>query len=109
MPGRDLYVFDLDGTLCDTLPDITRAVNAALAEVGIPRRKSGEVRGFLGEGARELVARSAGWHHEDVRLPVLIERYRAHYRTALVAETRPYDGVEATLPRLGAYEVVVLE
>jgi len=107
MSSRDLFVFDLDGTLCDTLPDITRAVNGALLAVGRPPRAASEVRVFLGGGARELVGRAAGWDELDPRLDSLVERYRACYREALVQETRLYDGVEATLSRLGAPAAVL--
>ncbi|MEO6954090.1 MAG: HAD-IA family hydrolase [Polyangia bacterium] len=99
---HDLYVFDLDGTLLHTLPDITRALNAALVEVGRPVRTGAEVRSFLGEGARELVGKAASWPRTHEGLDALVERYRHHYRQALVIDTRPYPGVVETLARITA-------
>lgn len=51
----DTYVFDLDGTLLDTLDDLTSSVNAALEAFGCPVRSREEVRGFVGNGIRLLV------------------------------------------------------
>ena len=96
----DLYVFDLDGTLLHTLPDITRALNAALAEAGRPTRTHDEVRSFLGEGARELVGQAASYPRTHDGLDTLVERYRHHYRQALVVDTRPYPDVIETLARI---------
>ncbi|MFR1982927.1 MAG: HAD hydrolase-like protein [Christensenellaceae bacterium] len=55
----DTYVFDLDGTLLDTLDDLTSSVNAALEAFGCPVRSREEVRGFVGNGIRLLVRRAA--------------------------------------------------
>ena len=103
----DLYVFDLDGTLLHTLPDITRALNAALAEAGRPVRTHDEVRSFLGEGARELVSKAAALPQSHEVLDTLVERYRHHYRQGLVVDTRPYPGVVETLARI-AMPIAVL-
>ena len=99
---HDLYVFDLDGTLLDTLPDITRALNTALAAAALGTRTHDEVRSFLGEGARELVGKAAGWPHTHEGLDALVEAYRHCYRQALVVDTRPYPGVVETLARITA-------
>jgi phosphoglycolate phosphatase len=103
---HDLYVFDLDGTLVDSLPDITAALNAALAKAGLPTRALSEVRGFLGDGARELTRRAAGDGPSETELDVLVASYREHYRRDLVRETRLYAGLDLLLPQLPACAVL---
>lgn len=105
-----LLVFDLDGTLVDSMEDLTTAVNAALAAVApgawpLPRAR---VRALIGSGARNLVARSlaaAGLEHpvDDV-LPIFLERYRG----CLLDKTRPYPGVPEALDRLADRTLAVL-
>ncbi len=104
---HDLYVFDLDGTLVDSLPDITAALNAALLASGHAARPAlHEVRGFLGDGARELVRRAVGDGPSEAALDQLVAGYRARYREALVRETRLYAGLGALLPTLPACAVL---
>ncbi len=103
--GYDFYIFDLDGTLCDTLPDIAAALNAALKEAGHAERSPEQVRSYLGEGARDLVHKASG--APDAQLDDLVERYRANYRKSLVAGTRLYDGVREKLAALGAPAAVL--
>ncbi len=103
---HDLYVFDLDGTLVDSLPDITTALNAALLASGHAARALHEVRGFLGDGARELVRRAVGDGPSESALDDLVASYRARYGQALVRETRLYAGLEALLPTLPACAVL---
>src|SRR5262249_30979329 len=97
-----LVVFDLDGTLVDSVQDIATATNQALARVapGTKPLPLAEVRAFVGEGATVLLERSlmrAGIaaRADDV-LPVFLERYRA----CLLATTRLYPGVAEALDAL---------
>jgi phosphoglycolate phosphatase len=107
MARRDLYVFDLDGTLVDTLPDITRALNAALAERGVAPRDAAEVRGFLGTGGRDLCRRALGGEPSPEIVEQVFERYRARYRDSLTAGSRVYPGIAAVLGQLGAPAAVI--
>src|SRR5687767_7697696 len=102
MARCDLYVFDLDGTLVDTLPDIARALNAALAERGAAPRTPLEVRGFLGHGGRDLCRRGLGGEPAPEIVEQVFDRYRAHYRDSLTAGSQVYPGIEAVLGRIGA-------
>ncbi len=99
-PAYDLYVFDLDGTLVDSLPDIAAALNEALGHAQLPTRSLAEVRGYLGDGARELVRRAAGPASSEVAIDQLVRGYLDAYATQLIARTRPYPGIEALLARL---------
>jgi phosphoglycolate phosphatase len=105
-----LIVFDLDGTLVDSVRDLAAAVNAALARLvpGTPALPLEDIRAFVGEGARVLVERSlrrAGLGHaaDDV-LPVFLESYRSR----LLDTTRLYPGVREALERLEGRTLAVL-
>jgi phosphoglycolate phosphatase len=112
MSWRDvrLVVFDLDGTLIDSLRDLAEALNAALAELApqtAPLSLS-QVRRFIGDGARVLVTRSlaaAGLSiSADELLPVFIAAYRRH----LLEHTTLYAGVREALDALRGRELAVL-
>ena len=92
-------VFDLDGTLLDTLEDLYRAVNAALDRHSLPRRTRNEVRLFVGNGVELLIRRAvpAGCD-EEIILSTLAD-FKATYAAICKDNTKPYDGI---LPMLTA-------
>lgn len=92
-----LAVFDLDGTLVDSVDDLAASVNHALAAVGLPPRTRAEVEGFVGEGARRLVERAVGGRAELVE-PALAA-WHLHYEAHCLDRTRVYPGVDAALAR----------
>ncbi len=94
-----LAVFDLDGTLVDSVDDLHASVNHALRAVGLPSRTVEEVRGFVGEGARVLVTRAVAPRGELVE-PALAA-WRSHYEAHCLDRTRPYPGIEAVLAGAG--------
>jgi phosphoglycolate phosphatase len=94
-----LAIFDLDGTLIDSVDDIAAAVNHGLTGVGLPPRARDEIRGFIGDGARVLLARAVG-PRGDLLEPALAG-WRAHYEAHLLDRTRPYPGVPEVLARAG--------
>ncbi len=94
-----LAVFDLDGTLVDSVDDLHASVNHALASLGQPLRSRDEVRSFVGEGARVLLARSVAPRDELVE-PALAA-WRAHYAEHLLDRTRAYEGIPALLAGAG--------
>ncbi len=93
-----LVVFDLDGTLLDTLDDLTSATNAALKKHGYSTRTKAEVRSFIGDGIVKLMERAVGKEGADI--PQMIVDFRAHYAVHCKDETRPYAGVKDLLKRL---------
>lgn len=102
MEHKRLAVFDLDGTLLDTLQDLTNAVNAALNRYGFPQRTSEEVRRFVGNGIRKLIERALP---PDCPSEASESVYRAcleHYHAHATDLTRPYDGIPALLNQLKA-------
>ena len=88
----ETIVFDLDGTLLDTLDDLAASVNAALAQCSLPLRTREEVRGFVGNGIVDLMKRASGEENHPKKQD-LIAAFKAHYGAHCKDETRPYDGV----------------
>lgn len=90
-----IAVFDLDGTLVDSLEDLHASVNHALGSLGLPRRNLEEVRGYVGEGARVLLERAVApeVHLADEALAL----WRPHYEAHLLDRTRPYPGIPELL------------
>ena len=98
-------VFDLDGTLVDTAPDLVRALNETMDLEGLPRVKLDTVRALVGQGARALIeraARLAGVRFQDDRLDQLTEAFVAFYRADIAAASRPFPGVTEALDSLAA-------
>ena len=96
----DLVIFDLDGTLLDTLGDLAGAANRALSEAGFPGRSNEEVRRFIGDGAANLIRRSLpDGVPEDVCAAVLA-RFRVLYGEHVNDVTEPFKGIPELLAAL---------
>jgi phosphoglycolate phosphatase len=95
----DAVLFDLDGTLVDSLSDIAASVNHVLGELGHPILDLDTIRGHVGDGARSLVERCLPAGVGPAAVDEALVRYQARYRSHLVVHTRPFDGV---VPLLGA-------
>ena len=95
-------IWDLDGTLLDTLDDLTASVGAALAQSGLPPRGRDEVRAFVGDGVRKLVARCLPDGEADARFDAVHAAFVRHYGAHSRDRTRPYDGVIELLDALAA-------
>ena len=101
----DTVIFDLDGTLLDTLDDLAAAINAALDTHGFPQRTREEVRAFVGNGVVKLVDRAvpagtASPEKEKV-LKIFKEYYSAHSRDL----TQPYPGIPELVEELEKYGI----
>ena len=94
------YLFDMDGTLLDTLADLTAAVNHTLARYGYPRRTIEQVRKGLGNGAVKLMAAMLPQGEETPGFADIMRDYRAWYQAHACVETCPYPGVPEMLKRL---------
>ena len=100
--GYTMYetiVFDLDGTLLDTLDDLTAAVNAALSAYGLPSRTKEEVRGFIGNGIVKLMERAVG-NTEGADFQSILETFKGYYKDHCADFTKPYDGIMPLLQEL---------
>ena len=100
MPAYKTVVFDLDGTLLDTLEDLTISTNAALAAHGMPSHPIESVRRFVGNGIALLIHRAVpAGTPADVEAAVL-EDFKRHYGAHCEDHTGPYVGVPDLLARL---------
>lgn len=93
-------VFDLDGTLLDTLGDLAASVNHALRTHGLPERSLQEVRAFLGNGIRNLMLHSVPEGCTDDRFEQVFQSFREHYVQHCLDTTCPYPGIMTLLDEL---------
>jgi len=104
-------IWDLDGTLLNTLDDLAASTNAALAENGLPQRTTDEVRRFVGNGVHKLIERAVpelGENHP--KFQQVLDSFVAHYGAHSKDNTRPYDGIMEALEQLaqmGAMHAIV--
>ena len=93
-------IFDLDGTLLDTLQDLADSANHALAASGFPRRTLEEVRQFVGNGVGMLIHRAVPEGTSPEAEAACLACFRAHYLTNMSHKTAPYPGILELLDRL---------
>lgn len=99
---RDIraVLFDLDGTLADTAPDLAAAVNKMRIERGQPALPYEQLRPMASQGARGLVGTAFGKRPDEAGYEALKQEFLANYEAALCVETRLFDGVRALLGAL---------
>jgi phosphoglycolate phosphatase len=103
--GGATIVFDLDGTLVETAPDLMGTLNVLLEREGIAPLPLSKARSLIGAGAKALLARGfavAGQPLEEPRLSALFEDFIAHYLAHIADESRPFEGVIAAMDLLEA-------
>ncbi|MBQ4112975.1 MAG: HAD family hydrolase [Clostridia bacterium] len=93
-------VFDLDGTLLDTLEDLYRATNAALERHSLPRRSRDEVRLFVGNGVEMLIRRAVPAGTDEKTILSVLADFKTTYAAICEDHTRPYDGIIEMLTAL---------
>ncbi len=93
-------IFDLDGTILNTLGDLTDSVNFALGKLGFPLRTENEIRSIVGCGVHNLIRRSLPETADDEAFEKCLDLYRGHYETNKENKTAPYDGIMDTLKAL---------
>lgn len=87
------YIFDLDGTLLNTLYDLAVSVNYAMDACSMPRRTIEEVRQFVGNGVKRLMELSVPGGENNARFNEAFSIFKNHYSNHFLDNTRPYDGV----------------
>ena len=96
-------VFDLDGTLVDTAPDLVATLNVLLEREGVAPLALAQAREMIGQGARALIAKgfaAAGRPLDPAALDALFERFIAHYREHIADESLPFPGLVDALDSL---------
>jgi phosphoglycolate phosphatase len=94
--NRATLVFDLDGTLVDTAPDLTRALNHTLALAGCGPRPEAEVLPFISFGARRMIVEGLAASQSprgDAEVDALMEKFLEHYSENVAIDSRPFPGV----------------
>lgn len=93
-------VFDLDGTLVDTAPDLAAATNHVLARAGLAPISETEILPFVGHGAMKMIEQALAAHGRragPLELKEHFDRFIAHYRANIAVSSRPYPGIVAAL------------
>ena len=102
MNSFDTYIFDLDGTLLDTLGDLAASVNHALRTHGLPEHSIDDVRRFVGNGVRKLMERAVPDGAANPLFDETFATFRQYYMAPSLDTTRPYEGIPETLEALKA-------
>jgi len=94
------YIFDLDGTLLDTLQDLANSVNYALRQYDMPEHSLDDIRRFVGNGVRLLMERAVPQGAQNARFEDAFTTFRRHYMQHSLDNTRPYEGIPEMLRAL---------
>ncbi len=100
MKTYDTIIFDMDGTLLDTLEDLQGSVNYALEQKQLPLRTREEIRSFVGNGVKKLVELASGYTEESPEFEEVFALFKEHYGVHCNDRTRPYDGILELLAAL---------
>lgn len=100
-------VFDLDGTLLDTLEDLYRAANQALSRHGLPCRTRDEIRAFVGNGVEMLIRRAVPDSTPEETTVAVLSDFKTIYAAVCEEHTKPYDGITDLLKALREREIRV--
>lgn len=100
MQQYDTYIFDLDGTLLNTLDDLASAVNYALRRNGMPEHSRDAVRRFVGNGVRMLMIRAVPDGELNPQFEEVFDSFREYYMHHSLDTTLPYDGISEMLATL---------
>lgn len=98
--GYDVVIFDLDGTLLDTLDDLMDSCNYALSTIGAPPRTREEIRRFVGNGIRNLMTQAVPGGEENPRFEQAYDTMQSWYQTHNQIKTAPYPGVQGLIHTL---------
>ena len=93
-------IFDLDGTLLDTLTDLAEGTNYALRVNGFPERTLDEIRRFVGNGARKLIERAVPEGQAEAALEKVRQSFDMYYKAHCKDHTGPYPGIMEMLKEL---------
>lgn len=108
MREYEAYIFDLDGTLLDTLPDLVVLTNMVLEEAGYPSRSRQEIHSFVGGGLGELMRRAASVDIHDAVVEGLMIRWKELYPEHGTGLAKPYPNIDRLIDELREKKLAVL-
>lgn len=97
---KNTFIFDLDGTLLNTLEDLSNSVNYALATNQLPTRSTEDIRRALGNGIQVLIEKSVPQQTNPAIIEKVLATFRAYYLKHSMDHTAPYDGIMELLKNL---------
>ncbi len=98
--GRDAVIFDLDGTLLDTLDDLAAGVNYCMEKYGVPLHTREEVRGMVGNGIYVLLEKALPGGRDFPQYDECVQDFSRYYSEHMMDRTRAFDGIDQMLERL---------
>lgn len=105
---KTALLFDLDGTLLDTLQDLTDSVNHTLAQYNCPQRTLEQIRTFVGNGMKNLIIRALPGLENDPPVEDVLASYKAYYGEHCLDKTAPYAGVCEALAQLKDFPIAIV-
>ena len=104
-----LVIFDLDGTLLDTLDDLSAAVNYAMSQRGFPQHTREEYRMMVGHGARNLMSRALPPEHahDEAMIEAALADFKAYYNTHIDVFTKPFPGIPELMAELHRNDIML--
>lgn len=97
---RDTIIFDLDGTLLNTLDDLHACFNYAISVYGYPKRSLDEIRNFVGNGIKKAIERALPDNVSDEERGKIVDFFREYYKEHMFEHTKPYNGITKMLDSL---------
>ena len=97
---KSIIIFDMDGTILNTLEDLTDSCNYILAKYECPLRSLEEIRSFVGNGIPKLIERAFPQNTEQTLLKTATKEFIAYYEDHSLIKTKPYDGIIELLKKL---------
>ena len=100
--NKDTIIFDLDGTLLNTLEDLYTSFNYAIESFGYPKRTMNEIKSFVGNGIKKAIERALPKEVEEDELNKIIEVFKTYYTNNMYIKTKAYEGILQLLKELKA-------
>lgn len=100
MKKYNTVIFDMDGTLMNTLEDLTDSINYVMEKYHLPEKTMDEIKGFVGNGIPKLVERCVTGGREYPQFESILKEFQAHYLLNCNNKTGPYDGIKEMLSDL---------
>lgn len=105
--NKKIVIFDLDGTLLNTLEDLTDSTNYALEKFGYDKKSLNEVKSFVGNGVSKLIERSIPGGLNNINFERCLEIFKQHYSNNMFNKTKPYPGIINLLKKLKSENVKI--